>query len=94
MQQVVGRCPRHLAAQTNIQRLLDLADNQNTADLSLLEEGRQKDRFLVARHVLVPSPTFLRKTLAKNAAGAHKASAQLASPTDRKPYSLGRRYPR
>lgn len=94
VQQVVGRRQRHLAAQTDIQRLLDLADNQDTADLSLLEEWRQKGRFLVVRHVLVPSPTFLRKTTAKNAARAHKASAQLASPTGRKPYNSGCRLQR
>ena len=81
VQQVVGGGQRDLAPQANIHRSFDLANHQDAARLGLLEERGQKGHFLVARHVLVPAPTFPRPTAIWNAAGADKACSELADPT-------------
>lgn len=88
VQQVVSRRQRGLAPQPNIQRLLDLADNQDAARLGLLDEWLQKCRFLVTGHVLSPPPTSHCTRATRDPACPDKTRPQLARPAHRNPNGL------
>lgn len=61
VQQVVDRGQRHRATQSLLQFSLDLADHQDAARSSSLQQGLQRGAFLLGRHILVAATTTRRR---------------------------------
>ena len=90
VQQVVGRCQRHLPSQTFIQCRFDLADYEQPTCGGLYKKGGQKLKLLLQAHVLTFAATHCGGISSASELPVHEASAQLARPTRRHADHLSR----